>query len=179
VLIERIGRPEVKNFLLAPKDSDTVNRDMELRDLYNNEDAFHLSHDYLGAYRARLNANLAFYDWADGKTDWPLDAHGTHPLTELLLADFLVVDRSKPFAEKSTFEIEQAMLAGRTHSTCGSRPLNDDVIDKLLTWVINGGNGPRISDGVEGATVQASNTFPYLAPPNPPEATASQQGLGQ
>ena len=179
VLVERIGRPEVKNFLLSPKDFDTVNRDMELRDLYNNEDAFHLAHDYLGAYRARLNANLAVYDGLDGKTDWPLDAHGVHPLTELLLADFLVVDRSKPFAEKSTFEIEQAMLQSRTHSTCGGRPLNDDVIDKLLTWVISGGNGLRSSDGVEGATVRASNTFPYVAPPNPPEATTYKQGAGQ
>ncbi len=124
VLVERIGRPEVKNFLLSPKDFDPVNRDIELRDLYNNEDAFHLMHDYLGAYRARLNANLAVYDGLDGKTDWPLDAHGAHPLTELLLADFLVLDRSKPFVENSTFEIEQAMLQGRTHSTCGGRPLN-------------------------------------------------------
>jgi hypothetical protein len=85
------------------------------------------------------------------------------------------VDRSKPFAEKSTFEIEQAMLQGRTHSTCGGRSLNEDVIDKLLTWVINGGNGPGISDGVDQATVRASNTFPYLAPPNPPQTTAYKQ----
>lgn len=178
VLVERLGRPEVKNLLLSPKGFDTVNRDIDLRDLYNNEDAFHLTHDYLGAYQARLNANLAVYDGLDGKTDWPLDAHGAHPLTELLLADFLVVDRSKPFAEKSTFEIEQAMLAGRTHTTCGGRPLNDDVIDKLLTWVISGGNGPCISDGVAGATVRASNTFPYVAPPHPESTTASQQQPG-
>lgn len=178
VLVERIGRPEVKNFLLSPKDFDTVNRDIELRDLYNNEDAFHLTHDYLGAYRARLNANLAVYDGLDGKTDWPLDAQGAHPLTELLLADFLVVDCSRPFAEHSTFEIEQAMLAGRPHSTCGGRPLNDDIIDKLLTWVVNGGNGPRSSDGVDQATAQATNTYPYVAPPHPESATASQQRLG-
>ncbi len=172
VVLERLGRPEVKNFMLSRKDFDTVNRDIELRDLYNNEDAFHLAQDYLGAYRARLNATLAFFDGLDGKTDWPLDARGAHPLSELLLADFLVVDPSKPFVEQSTFEIEQAMLAGRAHSTCGGRPLNDDVVDKLLTWLVNGGNGPPIRDGVDQATVRASNTFPYLAPPNPPEATA-------
>ena len=179
MLLERIGRPEVKNFLLSPKDFDAVNRDLELRDLYNNEDAFHLAHDYLGAYRARLNANLAFYDGLDGKTDWPLDTRGAHPLSELLLADFLVVDRSKPFAENTTFEIEQAMLQGRAHATCGGRPLNDDIVDRLLTWLVNDGNGPRIRDGVDQATVRASNTFPYVAPPNPPEATASKQRLGQ
>ena len=72
--------------------------------MYNNEDAFHLSEDYVGAYRAPLNANLAFYDGLDGKTDWPLDAQGNHPLTELLLADHLIVDVSKSFDEMSYFK---------------------------------------------------------------------------
>ena len=72
VRIERVGRPEVKNMMLAPKQFDQVNRDLEIRDLYNMEDAFHLGEAYPGAYRARLNANLAFWDGLDGKTDWPL-----------------------------------------------------------------------------------------------------------
>ena len=42
VRIERVGRPEVKNLMLAPKQFDPVNRDLEIRDLYNMEDAFHL-----------------------------------------------------------------------------------------------------------------------------------------
>ena len=48
-----------------------MNRDLEIRDLYNMEDAFHLARGLPGAYRARLNANLAFWDGLDGKTDWP------------------------------------------------------------------------------------------------------------
>src|SRR5215210_1617786 len=39
VRIERVGRPEVKNMLLAPKQFDQVNTDLEIRDLYNLEDA--------------------------------------------------------------------------------------------------------------------------------------------
>ena len=163
--IERLGRPEVKNNILLPKDFDPVNRDLEIRELYNMEDAFQLADVYLGAFRARLNANLAFYDGLDGKADWPLGADGTHPLTELLLADFLVVDVSKPFMEESYFEIEQAMLAGRTRATCGGRSLNDDVMDTLRTLLINAGKGPRIRDGVDQATVRATETFPYLAAP--------------
>ena len=97
---------------MALKQFDPVNRDLEIRDLYNLEDAFHLSKEYGGAYRARLNANLAFYDRLDGKIDWPLGPDGAHPLTELLLADYLVVDVSRPFAADSYFEIEQATLAG-------------------------------------------------------------------
>src|SRR5262249_1896148 len=146
---------------------DTVNRDLDLRELYNQEDPFQLAPDYLGAYRARLNANLHFLDGLDGKIDWPLQADGTHPLTELLLGDYQVVDVAKPYAEDSYLEIERALLQGRAHATCGGRPLNDDAIDMMATFVYTAGNGPRISDGVDQSTVRASQSFPYLAPPNP------------
>ena len=116
VRIERVGRPEVKNLMLAPKQFDQVNRDLEIRDLYNMEDGFQLAEGYEGAYRARLNANLAFWDGLDGKTDWPLGEDGTHPLTELVLADYLVVDPGKPYAEQGSFlEIELAARDGRAH----------------------------------------------------------------
>ena len=174
--LERFGRAEIKNFLLLPKNFDTVNRDIELRDLYNDEDAFKPRPAYGGAYRARFNANLGFWDGLDGKTDWLPDTKGAHPLTELLLADFMVVDISKPFAEDSYLEIERMVLKGQSHRTCGGRWLNDDSIDTLLTFLINAGNGERISDGVNQATVPASRTFPYLAPPepNPPQPKAPQ-----
>jgi hypothetical protein len=168
VRIERVGRPEVKNLMLAPKQFDPVNRDLEIRDLYNMEDAFHRTEGYLGAYRARLNANLAFWDGLDGKADWPTDGNGAHPLTELLLADYLAVDVTKPYAEQgSFFEIERAIRRGDTHKTCGGRALNDDVMDTIFTLLINAGNGPVIRDGVDQATKPASRTFPYLAPANP------------
>ena len=97
--LERVGRPEIKNVTLSAKMFDQLNRNLEIRELYNNEDAFNLSKTYIDAYRARFNANLAFFDGLDGKTDWPIGEHGNHPLTELLLADFLIVDVSKPFSE--------------------------------------------------------------------------------
>ncbi|TCO22343.1 uncharacterized protein DUF4331 [Kribbella steppae] len=168
VRIERVGRPEVKNMMLAPKQFDPVNRDLEIRDLYNLEDAFGLGPAYQGAYRARLNANLAFWDGLDGKTDWAIDEHGDHPLTKLILADFLVVDLTKPYAEQASFlEIELAARRGKTHETCGGRALNDDVIDTIFTQLVNAGNGPVIRDGVDQASRPASTTFPYLAAPNP------------
>ena len=80
------------------------------------EDAFHLGEGYEGAYRARLDANLAFWDGLDGKVDWPVDEDGAHPLTELVLADFLVVDVAKPYAEQGSFlEIERARWRGEPH----------------------------------------------------------------
>jgi hypothetical protein len=170
VRLERFGRPLIKSVVLAAKHLDTVNRDLDIRDLYNQEDAFKLGTTYLGAYRARMNANLPFWDGLDKKTDWPPDAHGNHPLTELLLADFMVVDASKPYAEDSYLEIERAVLKGASHETCGGRTPNDDIADTFLTMLVNAGNGPRISDGVDGQAVRASRAFPYLAPPelNPP-----------
>src|SRR6478752_10090789 len=96
VRIERVGRPEVKNMMLGPKQFDTVNRDLEIRDLYNSEDVFNLQDEYVGAYGARLDANLSFWDGLDGKADWPLGEGGRHPLTEVVLADYLVVDLTRP-----------------------------------------------------------------------------------
>ena len=168
VRIERVGRPEVKNMMLAPKDFDPVNRDLEIRDLYNMDDAFHLGDSYAAAFRARLDANLAFWDGLDGKADWPIDEEGHHPLTDLILADYLVVDATKPYQEQGSFlEIELAALRGEPHATCGGRTLNDDVMDRLFTQLVNAGNGPMIRDGVDAASQPATTVFPYLAPPNP------------
>ena len=115
VRIERVGRPEVKNMMLAAKEFDPVNRDLEIRDLYNMEDAFHLGDAYQGAYRARLDANLAFWDGLDGKVDWPTDASAHHPLTDMVLADYLIVDVTKPYLERGSFlEIELAARRGRS-----------------------------------------------------------------
>jgi hypothetical protein len=172
VRIERVGRPEVKNMMLAPKDFDRVNRDLEIRDVYNMDDAFHLGDSYAGAFRARLDANLAFWDGLDGKRDWPICEDGGHPLRELMLADYLVVDVTKPYVEQGSFlEIELAARRGEAHVTCGGRTLNDDVMDTIFTQLVNAGHGPTISDGVDNATRPGSVDFPYLAPPNanPPE----------
>jgi Domain of unknown function (DUF4331) len=165
--LERMGRPEIKNFTMQPQKFDTVNRDLEIRDLYNADDAFNLSPDYVGAYRARLNANLAFFDRLDGKIDWPLDDQGNHPLTELWLADFLVVDMAKPFSDEGYLEIETALLAGRQHTTCGGRSLNHDMVDTYYTLMAGGVDGARISDGVDQVARPATRTFPYLVSPNP------------
>ena len=166
IRLERVGRPEVKNFLLALQTQDQVNREMDLRDLYNLEDPFHVGPDYREAYRARLDANLAYMDTFDGVIGWPLGPNGEHPLTELFLADRLVVDVSRPYAVDGFLEIERAVLAGRRHRGCGGRSINDDVMDALYTFVFGGLDARRISDGVHQATRRGTTTFPYLAPPN-------------
>ena len=166
--------------MLGPKQFDQVNRDLEIRDLYNMEDAFELGESYQGAYRARLNANLAFWDGLDGAVDWPVDGDGAHPLTELLLADYLVVDVTKPYVEQGSFlEPEMAALRGAEHETCGGRTLNDDVMDRLFTLVVNAGNGPdhpRRRRRVDAAVV-AGLPLPGRAEPGPAEAPTAARAL--
>src|SRR5437764_1399814 len=172
VRIERVGRPEVKNMLLAPTQFDQVNSNIDIRDLYNMEDAFHLAESYKPAYLARLNANLAFWDGLDGKADWSTNGKGDHPLTSLWLADYLIVDASRPYAEHGSFlEPERSARAGRPHETCGGRALNDDSMDTFFTFIVTGGNGPPIRDGIDASTRPGTQTFPYLQPanPDPPE----------
>ena len=74
IRIERLGRPEIKNVIMANPMRDPRTRGVELRDLYNREDAFALSREYRPLYESRLDANLAFFDGLDGKTAWPLGA---------------------------------------------------------------------------------------------------------
>jgi len=60
------------NITLSLKQFDQVNKDLDVRDLYNQEDTFKLLKDYIEAYRARFNANLGYWDNLDGKIDWQL-----------------------------------------------------------------------------------------------------------
>ena len=68
-------------------------------------------------------------------------ARATIPLADLLLADFMVVDVSKPYAMDSYLEIERNLLKGSAHQTFGGRSLDDDCMDTFLTFMVNAGNG--------------------------------------
>jgi hypothetical protein len=166
IRLERVGRPEVKNVLMANPMRDTRAKGVELRDLYNREDAFALSPVYRPLYQSRLDANLAFFDGLDGKTAWAIGPDGRHPLRDLLLADYLILDVTRPFAPGAFLEIERALLDNRTHASAGGRWLDDDILDELLTWLVNGAQGERFGDGVDAPTKPGSLTFPYVREPN-------------
>jgi hypothetical protein len=166
IRIERLGRPEIKNFVLANPMRDPRTKGVELRDLYNKEDAFALSKEYRSLYASRLDANLAFFDGLDGETAWPLGADGCHPLRDLLINDFLVLDVAHPFAPGSFLEIERALLNNRPHESAGGRWLDDDILDEMLTLLVNGGRGERLGDGVDAPTKPANLSFPYVREPN-------------
>jgi hypothetical protein len=166
IRIERLGRPEIKNFVLANPIRDPRTKGVELRDLYNKEDAFALSKEYRSLYESRLDANLAFFDGLDGKTAWPLAPDGQHPLRDLLIGDYLILDLAHSFRPGNFLEIERSILADRPHKSAGGRWLDDDILDEMLTLFVNGGRGERFGDGVDAPTKPASRTFPYVREPN-------------
>ena len=162
VRIERVGRPEVKNMMLAPKQFDPVNRDLEIRDLYNMEDAFHLADGYQGAYRARLERQprlLGRPRRQDGlahrrQRHAPADRACCSPTT----SSSTRASRTPSRARSSRSSAPRARAAA--HETCGGRALNDDVMDTIFTLLINAGNGPVIRDGVDRSTRPASRSVP-------------------
>jgi hypothetical protein len=166
IRIERVGRPEVKNFSLANPMRDPRTKGLELRDLYNREDAFALSREYRSLYESRLDANLTFFDGLDGQTAWPLGPDGRHPLSDLIVNDFLILDLAQPFAPGNFLEIERSLLSSQTHKSSGGRWLDDDILDELLTLFVNGGRGERYGDGVDAPSKPASLAFPYVCEPN-------------
>jgi Domain of unknown function (DUF4331) len=166
IRIERLGRPEIKNFVLANPMRDPRAKGVELRDLYNKEDAFALSKEYRSLYESRLDANLAFLDGLDGKTAWPIGQDGKHPLRDLLIGDFLILDLAHAFTPGNFLEIERALINNRSHESAGGRWLEDDILDEMLTLFVNGGRGERLGDGVDAPTKPASLSFPYVREPN-------------
>ena len=165
IRLERLGRPEIKNVLMANVMRGAGTKGVELRDLYNREDAFALSKVYRPLYDSRLDESLAFWDGLDGQTAWPLAPDGCHPLRDLLIDDFLILDLARAFAPGGFLEIERALVNNRPHQAAGGRWLEDDILDELLTFV-NGDRGERMSDGVDAPTKPASLSFPYVREPN-------------
>ena len=165
IRLERVGRPEIKNMIIANPSRDAHAKGVELRDLYNREDAFALSKVYRPLYDSRLDANLAFWDGLDGKTAWPGAPDGRHALRDLLMDDFLILDLAHGFVPGSFLEIERALVNNRPHKAAGGRWLEDDILDELLMFV-NGDGGERLGDGVDGPTKPASLSFPYVREPN-------------
>jgi Domain of unknown function (DUF4331) len=164
IRIERVGRPEIKNVLMANPTRDP--KGVELRDLYNREDAFSLSREYRPLYEARIDASLAFFDGLDGKTAWPPGPDGRHPLRDLLIRDYLILDLARDFAPGNFLEIERSLIDARAHASSGGRWLDDDILDEMLTLFVNGGKGERLGDGVDAPTKPASLSFPYVREPN-------------
>jgi len=99
----------------------------------------------------------------DGKADWTAAALAAS--ANVFLDDFLLFDVARPITDLSHLEIERSTLNGRAYQTGGGRTVNANVIDILVTWMVNH-DREFLQGGAMGATKPGTREFPYLASPN-------------
>jgi hypothetical protein len=158
--IDWVGRPEQTNVLLNNVGLGDVD---DLRDLWNQQTPFAIAEELRPIFLKRLTDSLTEWDMRDGQQDWTPPALAAH--ANVRLDDFLLFDVAKPITDTSHLEIERSTLNGRTYETGGGRTVDADVIDVLLTWIVNR-EREFLQGGTTKATKPGTKTFPYFATPN-------------
>ena len=155
-----IGRPEQTNLRV---DNTGLPGADDLRDLWNQQTPFAIADEFRPLFLKRLKDSLANWDMRDGTADWTPPALAAN--ANMFLDDFLLFDVTKPIADTSHLEIEKSTLNGKAYETGGGRTVNADVIDVLLTWMVNRDREP-LRSGTTRATKPGTKNFPYFATPN-------------
>ncbi len=170
--IDRMGRLEVTVFIV---------RNDELKDSWNREDTFKLDPNNISRYRKELQAGLSrlddFEKRLDNKSslDWPIP----HPMIDLFLDDFLILNTQRHYRPSETgvteqspnnynyLAIERALLLENKTEQMGGRLPNEDVIKSMMTLLINGKDRPvpNRGVGVHAPDKPATDEFPYLQDP--------------
>ena len=159
--LDWVGRPEQTNVRLnCPFLGNDVD---DLRDLWNQQVPFAIADGLRPVFLKRLKDSLAAYDMHDGRQDWTPAALTAN--ANMFLDDFLLFDVAKPITDTSHLEIEKSALNGRVYQTGGGRTVDADVIDVLLTWMVNRDREP-LRGGTTQATKPGTKNFPYFATPN-------------
>jgi hypothetical protein len=158
--IDWVGRPEQTNIRLSNPGLPGAD---DLRDLWNQQTPFAIAKDLQPMFLERLKASFAEWDMRDGKSDWTPEALAAN--ANVFLDDFLLFDVAKPITDESHLEIEKSTLYGRPYHTGGGRTIDANVIDILLTWLVNH-DREFLQGGATGATKPGMNVFPYFATPN-------------
>jgi hypothetical protein len=158
--IDWIGRPEQTNMLLDNKGMGDLD---DLRDLWNQQTPFAIAPDLRSLFLQRLKASLAEWDMRDGQQDWTPSALAAH--ANVRLDDYLLFDVAKPITDLSHLEIERSTLNGHTYQTGGGRTVDANVIDALLTWIVNR-DRKQLRGGSTRATKPGTKNFPYFAASN-------------
>jgi len=155
-----VGRPEQTNMRL---DNPGMAGAEDLRDLWNQQTPFAIGDEARSLFLRRLKDSLASWDMRDGKADWTPSALAAN--ANMFLDDYLLFDVKQPITDTSHLEIEKSTLNGKPYQTGGGRTVNADVIDILLTWLVNRDREP-LRSGTTKATKPGTKNFPYFATPN-------------
>jgi hypothetical protein len=135
----------------------------DLRDLWNQQTPFALTQELRPLFLQRLKDSLTEWDMRDGRQDWTPSALAAH--ANVRLDDYLLFDVAKPITDLSHLEIERSTLTGRTYQTGGGRTVDADVIDVLLTWIVNR-DREQLRGGATQPTKPSTKNFPYFAAPD-------------
>src|SRR5678816_3143596 len=158
--IDWIGRPEQTNIRLNNPAMQGID---DVRDLWNQQTPFAIAKELQPLFLQRLKDSFADWDMRDGQADWTPEALATN--ANVFLDDFMLFDVAKPITNESHLEIEKSTLDGRAYRTGGGRTIDANVIDILLTWLVNR-DREFLQGGATGATKPGMKVFPYLATPN-------------
>lgn len=160
VRVDWVGRPEQTNIRLT---NPGLAGATDLRDLWNQQTPFAIAKELQPLFLKRLKDSFANWDLRDGHADWTPDALAAN--AKVFLDDFLLIDVAKPVADDSHLEIEKSTLQGRPYLTGGGRTVAANVIDILLTWLVNH-DREFLQGGATAATKPGTKEFPYFAIPN-------------
>jgi hypothetical protein len=158
--IDWVGKPEQTNIRLS---NPGLHGAEDIRDLWNQQKPFEISKALQPMFLQRLKDSFVDWDMRDGKADWTPEALAAN--ANVFLDDFLLFDVSKPFTDRSHLEIEKSTLGGQPYQTGGGRTIDANVIDILLTWLVNR-DREFLQGGATQATKPGTKTFPYFAMPN-------------
>jgi polyketide cyclase/dehydrase/lipid transport protein/uncharacterized protein DUF4331 len=155
-----VGRPEQTNMRL---NNPRLTGADDIRDLWNQQTPFAIDEKLRPLFLQRMKDSLTEWDMRDGKQDWTPSALATN--ANMFVDDFMLFDVAKPITDASNLEIEKSTINGKAYQTGGGRTVDSDVIDILMTWIVN-----RDREFLEGGTTKATKpgtkSFPYLASPN-------------
>lgn len=155
-----IGRPEQTNFII-----NAIPNTVDLRDLWNQQAPFEdFPGEVASIFKKRLYDSFSFWDMRDHEKNWGEDALHAH--INIRMKDFLIFDVSKPITNDSHLEIEKSAIAGMPYVTGGGRTVDANVMDILVTYLINRDQGKFYQSPAYHATQLGLKVFPYLAPPN-------------
>ena len=158
--IDWVGRPEQTNIRLS---NPALSGADDLRDLWNQQAPFAIRKELQPMFLQRLKDSFTDWDMRDGKADWTAEALAAN--ANVFLDDFLLFDVAKPISDQSHLEIEKSTINGRPYQTGGGRTVDANVIDILLTWLVNR-DREFLQGGATGATKPGLKAFPYFATPN-------------
>ena len=158
--IDWVGRPEQSNMRL---NNPAMPGLVDVRDLWNQQTPFEIPKELQPLFLQRLKDSFAVWDMLDGEADWEPQALAAN--ANVFVDDFLLFDVAKPITDQSHLEIEKSTIHGRPYQTGGGRTVDANVIDILLTWLVNH-DRKFLQGGATGATRPGMKVFPYFARPN-------------